>query len=121
MAAVHIRALTTAPRIKPTSILLRSARRPNPGRGSTYRRGNFVQTTGTSSDVFKHASLNNMSEAHVMTKDLDFFPLFEALRDTPVSVHLHCQTNQTSEELMSLADVVIPITPFTILRWLRYP
>src|SRR5260221_6027301 len=31
------------------SIFLRSARRPNPGRGSTYRRGIFVQTTGTSS------------------------------------------------------------------------
>ena len=45
----HIRALTTAPRIKPTSIFRRSARRPNPGRGSTYRRGIFVQTTGTSS------------------------------------------------------------------------
>jgi hypothetical protein len=41
--------LTTAPRIKPTSIFPRSARRPNPGRGSTYRRGIFVQTTGTSS------------------------------------------------------------------------
>jgi hypothetical protein len=26
-----------------------SARRPNPGRGSTYRRGKVVQTTGTSS------------------------------------------------------------------------
>src|SRR6266436_8970736 len=34
---------------KPTSIFRRSARRPNPGRGSTYRRGIFVQTTGTSS------------------------------------------------------------------------
>jgi hypothetical protein len=45
----RIRALTTAPRIKPTSIFRRSARRPNPGRGSTYRRGIFVQTTGTSS------------------------------------------------------------------------
>src|ERR1700726_3882746 len=45
----RIRALTTAPQIKPTSIFLRSARRPNPGRGSTYRCGNFVQTTGTSS------------------------------------------------------------------------
>src|SRR5258708_25044215 len=45
----HIRVLTTAPRIKPTSIFLRSARRPNPGRGSTYRRGIFVQTTGTTS------------------------------------------------------------------------
>jgi len=49
MAAVRIRALTTAPRIKPTSIFLRSARRPNPGRRSTYRRGIVVQTTGTGS------------------------------------------------------------------------
>lgn len=72
-------------------------------------------------DVFKHASLRNMSEAHIMTTDLDFFPLFEALRDTPVSVHLHCYASETSEELMSLADVVIPITPFTILRWLQHP
>src|SRR5471032_1205045 len=45
----RIRALTTAPRIKPTSIFLRSARRPNPGRRSTYRRGIIVQTTGTGS------------------------------------------------------------------------
>ena len=45
IAVAHIRALTTAPRIKPTSIFLRSARRPNPGRGSTYRRGTLVQTT----------------------------------------------------------------------------
>jgi uncharacterized LabA/DUF88 family protein len=72
-------------------------------------------------DVFKHASLGNMSEAHIMATDLDFFPLFEALRDTPVSVHLHCYAPETSEELMSLADVVIPITPITILRWLRHP
>jgi len=72
-------------------------------------------------DVFKHASLRNMSEAHIMTTDLDFFPLFEALRDTPVSVHLHCYAPETSEELMSLADVVVPLTPFTILRWLQHP
>ena len=32
IAVAHIRALTTAPRIKPTSIFLCSARRPNPGR-----------------------------------------------------------------------------------------
>jgi hypothetical protein len=43
--------LTTAPRIKPTSIFLRSARRPNPGRRSTYRRGIIVRTTGTGSDL----------------------------------------------------------------------
>lgn len=71
-------------------------------------------------DVFKHASLNNLSQAHIMTTDLDFFPLFEALRDTPVSVHLHCYVPETTEELMSLADVVIPITPLTILKWLQH-
>ena len=49
--AAHIRALTAARRIKPTSTFRRSARRPNPGRGSTYPRGDAVQTTGTSSVV----------------------------------------------------------------------
>ena len=41
--------MTAARRIKPTSTFRRSARRPNPGRGSTYPRGDAVQTTGTSS------------------------------------------------------------------------
>jgi len=49
MAAARIRALTAAHRIKPTSTNRHSAWRPNPGRGSTYRRGTSVQTTGTSS------------------------------------------------------------------------
>ena len=68
-------------------------------------------------DVFKHATLPNMSLAHIMTKDLDFFPLFEALRETQVTVILHCFTSETSDELMSLADVVSPITPSTVLKW----
>jgi uncharacterized LabA/DUF88 family protein len=72
-------------------------------------------------DVFKHASLRNMTEAHIMTTDLDFFPLFEALRDTPVSVHLHCLCDETSAELMALADVVRPITYFTVLNWIAHP
>jgi uncharacterized protein (DUF4415 family) len=42
----------TAPRpIKPTSPRCHSAWQPNPGRGSTYRRGKSVQTTGTTSLV----------------------------------------------------------------------
>src|SRR5215831_8071707 len=44
-----IRALTDARPIKPTSTRCPSARRPNPGRGSTYRRGNSVQTTAATS------------------------------------------------------------------------
>jgi putative transposase len=43
------RAWTATPRIKPTSLRCRSARQLNPGRGSTYRRGDAVQTIGASS------------------------------------------------------------------------
>ena len=41
--------LDGAHQIKPTSARCHSAWQPNPGRRSTYRRGNSVQTTGTSS------------------------------------------------------------------------
>jgi hypothetical protein len=49
MAGVRTRALTASRPIKPTSPRCHSARQPNPGRGSTYRRGKSVQTTGATS------------------------------------------------------------------------
>jgi len=49
MAAVHIRALTGARPIKPTSPRCHSAWQPNLGRRSTYQRGESVQTIGTTS------------------------------------------------------------------------
>ena len=45
------KALTTPHRIKLTSTSRQSAWWPNPGRRSTYRRGEIVQTTGTSSHL----------------------------------------------------------------------
>jgi putative transposase len=45
----RIRALTAPPPITPTSPRCLSAWQPNPGRRSTYRRGNAVQTTGATS------------------------------------------------------------------------
>ena len=68
-------------------------------------------------DVYKHASIRTIDEAHIMSTDLDFFPLFEALRDTPVSTHLHCYPPETSKDLMFLADQVYPVNFFTILQW----
>jgi hypothetical protein len=50
-AADRIRALTASHPIKPTSTRCASAWQPNHGRGSTYRRGKSVQTTGTTSDL----------------------------------------------------------------------
>jgi hypothetical protein len=41
--------LTMPHPIKPTSTPCHSAWQPNPGRRSTYRRGDSVQTTGTTS------------------------------------------------------------------------
>src|SRR5882757_2914775 len=49
ISADRIRALTASRPIKPTSTRCPSAWQPNPGRGSTYRRGKAVQTTGTTS------------------------------------------------------------------------
>src|SRR5262245_44641364 len=47
--ADRMRALTASHPIKPTSPRCPSAWQPNHGRGSTYRRGKSVQTTGTTS------------------------------------------------------------------------
>ena len=60
MAGVPTRALTAAPRIKPTSTRCQSAWRPNPGRGSTYRRGKSVQTIGTTS-LLGHGPMSDLS------------------------------------------------------------
>ena len=49
MAGVRTRALTASRPIKPTSPRCHSAWQPDPGRGSTYRCGKSVQTTGTTS------------------------------------------------------------------------
>jgi hypothetical protein len=48
-AADRIRALTATRPIKPTSTRCHSAWQLNRGRRSTYRRGESVQTTGTTS------------------------------------------------------------------------
>ena len=51
MAGVRTRALTASRPIKPTSPRCHSAWQPDPGRGSTYRCGKSVQTTGTTSNL----------------------------------------------------------------------
>ena len=59
MAADRTKALTTPRQIKPTSTSRQSAWRPNPGRRSTYRRGDSVQTSGTSSVAQACFNINN--------------------------------------------------------------
>jgi putative transposase len=66
MAGVHTRALTAVLRIKLASTSCRSARQPNSGRSSTYRRGIAVQTTGaTSSDATCPAPNSRLHAAQI--------------------------------------------------------
>src|ERR1700675_916424 len=69
-ADVHIRVLTAAPRIKPTSTRCHSAWQPKPGRGSTYRRGDFVQTSGTSSLTLQVLSVEAVPTRPIEVKEL---------------------------------------------------
>src|ERR1019366_3963210 len=78
MAGPHIRALTTRHPIRPTSSRCHSAWQPKPGRRSTYRRGDSVQTTGTSSlagpDVERlgmAAALHDIGKARIPLSILD--------------------------------------------------
>jgi hypothetical protein len=56
-AGVRTRALTASRPIKPTSLRCHSAWQPDPGRGSTYRCGKSVQTTGTTSTGYRQISV----------------------------------------------------------------
>jgi uncharacterized LabA/DUF88 family protein len=68
-------------------------------------------------DVYKAALNGGIAEAHLVASDFDFFPLLECLRETSVKSVLHCHKKRTSPELLTLADIVQPISPFTILAW----
>ncbi|WP_454624686.1 GntR family transcriptional regulator [Bradyrhizobium cenepequi] len=94
MADVHIRALTAAHQIKPTSTRCQSAWRPNLGRASTYRRGDSVQTTATSSVI--RTRLRDLVTQYQLRPgtQLSISKLSESLRVSPTPIrealaHLH--------------------------------
>src|SRR5471032_1762473 len=72
-AGGHIRALTARHPIKPTSRRCPSAWQPNPGRRSTYRRGDSVQTTGTTS-VAAHIRIAGKSDEDGKTRSRNYKP-----------------------------------------------
>src|SRR5262249_29396302 len=79
-----IRPLTDARPIKPTSARCLSARRPNPGRGSTYRRGNSVQTAAATSTGWVKLSqipdLHGFEDRNIRDFELGAAPLAQQLR-----------------------------------------
>ncbi len=72
-------------------------------------------------DCLLHAVRNNIDEATIMTSDLDFFPLLEALLQTKTRSHLRYQFERTAPELIRAADFSRLLTVSDYLQWLPQP
>ena len=68
-------------------------------------------------ECLSHAVRNNIDEATIMTSDLDFYPLFEALLQTKTKSVLRYQIGHTSKELVRAADYSEPITLTDFITW----
>lgn len=68
-------------------------------------------------DCLMHAIRNNIDEAAIMTSDLDFFPLFEALLLTRTKSILRYQIGKTSSDLIQAADFAEPLTFADFSLW----
>src|SRR5258705_12988685 len=104
IAAVHIRALTATHRIKPTSTRCQSAWWLNLGRCSTYRRGDSVQTAGTSS----HAGPSGVLFIGPVIQPIDLFVKLRWERLDPRSKFFSDELLQDLREGIALAEILIP-------------
>lgn len=60
-----------------------------------------------------------MDEASIITGDMDFYPLFDALVQTRVRTHLYYDPVATSLDLVYVADTSTPINVLTFSGWLK--
>lgn len=72
-------------------------------------------------EVFQHAVSGNMDVASILTGDLDFFPLFEALVQTPVKTELLYYPKSISKDLMYSAGTLRQFRLSTMNQWLVQP
>jgi uncharacterized LabA/DUF88 family protein len=77
------------------------------GAGSMEQKGVDIQLA---LDVYQHAIRDNITEAILVTSDLDFYPLLEALTQTKTTTKLRYDLEKTSAELIQVADVAQPLT-----------
>jgi hypothetical protein len=108
--------LTAPPPITPTSPRCPSAWQPNPGRRSTYRRGNAVQTTGATSDRPTWDSIVPDTAKAYFGGDAEaacFSPCFAAAIERArkywpeeLMMSLHFDKGRRSPKLNAIIDVV---------------
>jgi len=68
-------------------------------------------------ECLMHSMRGNIDEAVIMTSDLDFFPLFEALLQTKTKSWLLFDRHRTAQDLLSAADTAVPLNVDDFLSW----
>jgi uncharacterized LabA/DUF88 family protein len=67
-------------------------------------------------DAMSHAHSHADHRFAIVTSDLDFQPLLNALLQMPVSTTIYCRANDTNVELLESSDFAIKITQNLLLR-----
>ncbi|MEH2347710.1 MAG: NYN domain-containing protein [Nostoc sp.] len=69
-------------------------------------------------DMYRHSSRKNMDEATLLTSDLDFKPLIDALVQEGMYVSLWYPKTKANYELVDAADSRQALTVYTVWGWL---
>ncbi|MEJ8568266.1 NYN domain-containing protein [Elongatibacter sediminis] len=69
-------------------------------------------------DMFSHAIRKNMTHATLLSGDLDFYPIVDALVDHGIFVTLYCDKKSASQDLIRAADDKQFFSPWSIFRWI---
>ena len=72
-------------------------------------------------DVLQHTYQSNMDWAAIITSDLDFLPLFDAILQTRVTSELIYEKGVSTTELIESADLSRPLRFYDLGQWLQDP
>ena len=72
-------------------------------------------------EAYQHAVRGNIETAVIVTNDLDFYPLLDALTQIRVRTELRYDRGKTSEELIEAADFAKPLSLREFANWCDPP
>lgn len=72
-------------------------------------------------EVYQHAVRGNIETAIIVTNDLDFYPLLDALTQTRVRTELRYDRDKTSAALIEAADIAKPLSLVEFASWCDRP
>jgi uncharacterized LabA/DUF88 family protein len=72
-------------------------------------------------EAYQHAVRGNIETAVIVTNDLDFYPLLDAMTQTRVRTRLRYDRGKTSEALIEAADFAYPLSLEEFAAWCDPP